>query len=251
MNINTLCSIIIPAYNCGHFLEESVQSALSQSYKDLEIIIIDDCSTDATWSEMQRLQHSNSNLSIYQNPSNLGVAYTRNRAFQLAKGKYIALLDSDDLWKPLKLFQQIHQLESTNADICCSSYEMIDENGNPLHQVYSVPHDLSFRQMLKQNFIGCSTTVFRREVIERIQMRSEFSHEDYVFWLEAMQVGFKITAIDEVLVQYRIQRASRSANKLKAAHNRWKIYRDFLKCNPVKSAYYFFWYVVHSIRKRL
>lgn len=251
MNINTLCSVIIPAYSCEHFLAKSVQSVLSQSYKELEIIIIDDCSTDATWSEMQRLQHGNPHLSIYQNPSNLGVARTRNKAFQLAKGKYIALLDSDDLWEPEKLLQQIELLESTNADICCSSYEMIDENGHPLNQTFTVPNDLSFQQMLKKNFIGCSTAVFRREVIDKIQMRPEFSHEDYVFWLEAMQAGFKVAAVRDVLVQYRIQAGSRSGNKLKAARNRWKVYRDFLRYNSVKSAYYFCWYVLYSIAKRI
>lgn len=246
-----LCSVIIPCYNCQTLITSTILSVLSQTYPSIEIIAIDDCSTDSTFLQISHLAKKYSKIKVLQNEHNLGAAETRNKAFQMAKGEFIALLDGDDLWQPDKLSLQIRELVNNGADICCCSYDMINAKGISLGKPFNVPTNLSFYQLLKQNFIGCSTAVFHRKIIESIQMRSEFAHEDYVFWLETMQAGFKVTAVRKPLVHYRLLHNSRSANKLKAAKNRWDIYRRFLNYNPVKSAYYFCWYTTHSIRKRI
>ena len=251
MDFQPLCSVIIPAYNCERFIMQSIQSALSQTYRNLEVIVIDDCSTDSTYKCICSIRRSDSRIIALQNPHNLGVAKTRNIGFQSSSGDYIALLDGDDLWLPNKLQLQIEQLENTHASICCSAYDCISENGQVLRKRFTPPNDPSFSRLLKQNFIGCSTAVFRRTIIDLIQMHPTFFHEDYVFWLEATQAGFDITAINIPLVHYRLLNKSRSANKFRAAYHRWRILRHFLNYSYIKSAYYLIWYMLYAVFKNI
>lgn len=251
MQHNHLCSVIIPAYNCENFIIEAIQSAIGQTYQNIEILVIDDCSTDSTYERICAIAKTDSRIIPLQNPHNMGVARTRNYGFQKATGSYIALLDGDDLWLLDKLQKQIAQLEDSGTDICCTAYDLIDEEGQPTGKCFIPPKKTSFSRLRKQNFIGCSTALFRRQVIEQIQMRPEFSHEDYAFWLEAAQAGFQITALRQPLVQYRILQNSRSANKLRSAYNCWLIYRKFMKYNLPRASYYFIWYAIYGTLRRL
>lgn len=251
MQHNHLCSVIIPAYNCENFIIEAIQSALSQTYQNIEVLIIDDCSTDSTYERICAIAKADFRIIPLQNPHNMGVARTRNYGFQKATGSYIALLDGDDLWLPDKLQKQISQLEASGADICCTAYSLIDEKSQPTGKCFIPPKKPSFSRLRKQNFIGCSTALFRRQIIEQIQMRPEFSHEDYAFWLEAAQAGFQITAIRQPSVQYRLLQSSRSANKLRSAYNCWLIYRKFMKYNLLRASYYLIWYAIYGTLRRL
>ncbi|MEG0834329.1 MAG: glycosyltransferase family 2 protein [Christensenellaceae bacterium] len=246
-----LCSVIIPAYNCEKYIAEAIQSVLAQTYSHLEVIVIDDCSSDATFHKICKLSQADSRVVALKNEQNIGVAQTRNRGFAIAKGEYIAFLDADDIWLPEKIAMQLNVLSEVNADICCTGYEQIDSCGKLLGKKVIPPQDLSYKRLLKQNFIGCSSVIMRKTIAAQVHMRSEFAHEDYVFWLEALQNGFKLTASRNILMHYRVLPSSRSFNKLVAAKNRWKIYRQLLKYGHMKSAYYFTWYAILSIKKNL
>lgn len=242
-----LFSVIIPAYQCGSLIDEAVQSVLCQSEEDFEVIIIDDCSLDNTWKKIQELADQDTRIRIYQNQKNLGVANTRNRGLDLAKGTYVAFLDGDDRWRPDKLEKQRRRMEKTACDVCYTSYSFIDSDGRQIRRPYLVPESFSREEFLKENYIGCSTAVIRAESLGKIRMRSEYTHEDYVFWLELLKNGAHFYGITEPLTEYRILKDSRSSNKYKAACGRWKIYRNFLGFGLMKS----FWYQVHYILRGL
>lgn len=244
-----LCSVIIPAYNCSNTITETVQSALNQSYNNLEIIIINDCSTDNTLSVIENLAKKNRNIKIINQNINLGVAKTRNNGFDHANGDYIALLDADDIWFPSKTEKQIEYIKSNSIDLCCTSYSFIDKNGIDIKKPYYVPKEITFEKLLSENVIGCSSVIMKREIIDNIRMSNKYSHEDYAFWLDILKNGYTASGMNEILMKYRSYIESRSGNKYNSAKNRWIIYRDFLKFNTAKSIYYFSKYAINALSK--
>lgn len=244
-----MVSVIIPAYNCGRYLEEAVCSALAQTYEELEILVIDDCSTDDTIAIASKIANLDTRIKTIRNDHNLGVAATRNRGIKESAGEYIAFLDGDDAWQPDKLERQLSWLEETQADLCYTAYSFMDEDGLPIRHSYPVPEETSFEVLLRENVIGLSTVLIRRSAIGGVRMRGEFAHEDYVFWLELLGCGIKAVGINEPLTRYRISASSRSGNKRKAAKNRWLIYRKFLKMGRLRSGITFLQYGIRGIKK--
>jgi len=244
-----MISVIIPAYNAEKYLCESVNSALQQTHRDIEIIIIDDKSSDNTLSIASSLADHDRRVKILSNPQNLGVANARNAGIAAATGDYIAFLDADDIWVPDKLAKQLNKLESEKLDLCYTAYGFIDAEGNPFGKLYRVPEKISFAELLKENVIGCSTVLFRRKLSEHTKMRAEYSHEDYVFWLELLRGGAGAGGIDEPLMLYRKTAGGRSFNKFNSAKNRFKIYRDFLGMRIPASVICLVSYAVHGVKK--
>lgn len=242
-------SIIIPAYNSGKYLIAAVDSALGQTWQDLEVIIIDDNSSDNTWDIAGGYAEMDSRVVRIKNPKNLGVARSRNKGMAAAKGEFIAFLDSDDVWEEDKLERQIRQMQAKNLELCYTAYSFIDENGKPLGKVYNVPQNLTFDALIKENFIGCSTAVFSRRLAGKFSMRSEYMHEDYVFWLEILGSNVRAGGINHPLVLYRKTVQGRSSNKVRAAGNRFEVYRKFLGMGSLKSIVYFALYALRGIRK--
>lgn len=249
MSDGILCSVIMPAYNCQSYIAEAISSVLRQEHILLELIIIDDCSDDQTYSVAQGIALEEPRVRLYRNSQNIGVAATRNRGFDLAGGEYIALLDADDIWFPGKLATQLQLMEQQGGNVCYSSYSFIDEHGKDIRTPYIVPVSFTYSQFLMQNYIGCSTAIFSRSLLEGHRMCTAYAHEDYVFWLELLQSGAVACGVSEPLVKYRVLSSGRSADKGKAAQNRWKIYREFLKLNPLQAAYYFTGYTLLGFRK--
>lgn len=243
-------SVVIPAYNSADNLREAVDSAVQQTHPPYEIIIIDDGSKDNTGEIIKTLANEISAVRPYTNKVNIGVAETRNRGFSIASSDYIALLDSDDIWLPEKMKKQISFMELNKCDFSYTGYSFIDTQGKPIENTdYFVPKTAEIKEMLKENYIGCATTVISKEIAENYKMSSEYSHEDYVFWLTLLQDKKIGMGINEILVNYRISPDSRSGNKFKAAKNRWKIYRNFLKLSIFKSLYYFMIYAFRGYKK--
>lgn len=246
---NILFSVIMPAYQCERWIQEAISSVQQQTEQAWELIIIEDCSTDHTWDIVQRAAVEDKRIKIYRNSQNQGVAKSRNRGMRLARGKYIAFLDGDDRWLPNKLAAQYRLLSEEKCEICYTSYEYIDENGNRIGKRYCVPQQFSKEEFLKENFIGCSTAAFSKEFAVAIFLREEYQHEDYVFWLELMEKGALFCGITDVLAEYRILSSSRSANKSKAALGRWRIYRDFMHFGVYESFCYEIQYIVRGLKK--
>lgn len=244
--MKNLVSIIIPVYNASETIENTVKSVLNQSYTNFEMIIIDDCSTDNSFEIVDELSKRDSRIILHRNKNNLGVAKTRNFGITIAKGEFISFLDSDDIWKSSKLEKQLEYIKQKNADICYSSYEMI--NNNETSRILRVvPEEINYKNLLKENVICCSTAIVKTDLLKKYPFETQFFHEDFVLWLKLLKRGFKAIGIQESLVIYR--KGGRSADKLKACKNRWIVYRKSEELSLILSTYYIISYAINGIKK--
>ena len=244
-----LISVIMPAYNSEKYILKAIHSVMNQTYSDWELIVIDDGSVDSTVDIVREISANEPRIQLYINQSNMGVSKTRNRGFDLAQGKYIALLDSDDIWHTDKLEKQLALLKEKKADVVYSSYCMVSEDIPDKQKKYIVPVQISYSDMLCENFVGCSTVLMRSEIAKMYCFDSAFFHEDYVLWLNLLKNGCSFVGCTEILVDYTVVSNSRSHNKIKAAKNRWIIYRKSQKLSLYKSAAAFFSYMFNGIKK--
>ncbi|MGB4405392.1 MAG: glycosyltransferase family 2 protein [Sphaerochaeta sp.] len=244
-----LCSVVIPAYNCERTIRSSVVSALQQSYDVLEVLIADDASTDNTGYVLKDLATEDRRIKIFFLEKNGGVAEARNRLFSEAKGDYIAFLDADDIWEPEKLAKQIALLENSGSDFVYSSYAFMDKDSLAIGKPKIIPTSCNMKDLLKENFILCSSVVMKGSLGKQFKMDGSYSHEDMVYWLTLFQGGCKAVGTSDILVQYRLYDQNRSGNKKKAAQDRWFVYRRFLNMNIFTSFWYFIIYALHGFNK--
>lgn len=248
-NVTPEVSVIMPAYNAERYIEEAVESVLNQTLSDLELIIIDDCSKDRTMEIVNRLSQSDPRIHVIKNKVNSGVAKTRNYGLELSRGKYVAFLDSDDIWHKDKLEKQVSLAKKSKADIIYSTYSLMTEQGTKKYNDFVVPETVSFEQMLTCNYFGCSTVLLTKEIVDKYKFNTTFFHEDYVLWLQLLQDGYKAAGVVKSLVDYRVLQTSKSSNKWGSAKQRWNIYRKYLKLSLSKSVVYSIKYAVRGILK--
>ncbi|WP_445659225.1 glycosyltransferase family 2 protein [Achromobacter sp. NCFB-sbj8-Ac1-l] len=240
-------SIVMPAYNAQRYIKHAIDSVLEQTFQDWELLVVDDSSTDNTGKYVA--EYTDERIHYLKNPGNLGVVQTRNRAIDAARGKYIAFLDSDDIWLPHKLAAQVQVLEAGVA-VSYGSYVRMTEEGELLAPV-DVPESLKYSDMLKSNFIGHLTGIYRKDRLPDLRFESG-GHEDYVFWLRAVKIAGEIHATlpGTPLAYYRVVKNSLSSNKGRAIRWQWRIYRKVLSLSLPLSFYYFCFYIFNAFRKR-
>ena len=246
-----LVSVIMPAYNAAPFIEEAISSVVNQTITDWELIVIDDGSNDATREIIAKSGERDDRIRVVMNEENMGVARTRNRGIDLAKGKYIAFLDSDDIWVREKLERQLQKMQETNAGICYCQYRIINIFGEQSRADYIVPEDATFKDILKENYIQCSAMLIRSDIVKKFMFNTKFFHEDYILGLDMLRAGEIARGCPEILLKWRYLENSRSFNKKKSAINRWKIYREYLNLSFGKALYLFVNYTVAGLRKYL
>ena len=242
-------SVIMPAYNAEKTIGIAIESALAQTHPKLELIIIDDCSTDDTLKIAQQYAERDTRVQILRNEQNAGVAHSRNCGIQFAQYPWIAFLDSDDTWHPYKLEKQLFTVMETGASLCYTSYALVDEKGKKVRSDYIVPIRTNFNLLLKENIIGCSTVLVSSEVMKVYHFQSDFFHEDYVLWLEILKAGYEAVGCPDVLTDWCYRENSRSYQKGKSLKSRWNIYRDCVGLSLGKSVYYLICYSIAGIRK--
>ncbi len=249
--MNSLVSIITPSYNSKPFIKETIDSVLAQTYQNWEMIIVDDKSQDDSVEYINTLIKDEQRIRLITLNENIGAAMARNRALEVARGKYIAFLDSDDVWLPKKLEIQLDFMQRNNVAISFTSYNTIDENSNENdHTIYAV-ESLTLVQYLKNTIIGFSTSIIDKELIkEEIKFLDIRIRQDTNLWITLLKNGYKAYGINQVLVKYRIHSNSISANKLKAAKGVWNLYFRIHHFGLIKSLYYFSFYAFNAIRKR-
>lgn len=218
-------SVVMPAYNCEKYIEAAIRSVISQTFTDWELIVIDDGSSDSTREIIDRLAAEDSRILSLPNEKNMGVAATRNRGIDISRGSYIALLDSDDVWRENKLTRQMELAESSDSDLVYCSYGIIDEDGNNLCSDFIVREVADYESTLTRTEISCSTALLSRKLVENFRFSTEFYHEDLVLWLEILRAGYTARGVDETLADYRVSKGSRASNKLKSAFERYKVFR--------------------------
>lgn len=233
---NPAVSVIMPAYNMERFVEQAIRSVIAQTFSDWELIVVDDCSNDGTWSILKKMAKEDSRIQVVRNERNQGAAMTRNRAFDLCRGSYVALLDSDDIWYPEKLAKQTALAQRTGADIIYCSYGIVDQNGEKICEDFIVPETVTFEAFLTRAVISCSTALLKRRIIETYRFGTKYYHEDLVFWCQILRDGHVARGVSDVLAEYRVIEGSRASNKGRSALFRWQVYRELLGFSVVKSA---------------
>ncbi|MEO0336499.1 MAG: glycosyltransferase family 2 protein, partial [Pseudomonadota bacterium] len=212
-NSGPLVSVVIPLFNKEDFVCQAVKSVLDQTYKNLEILVIDDCSTDSSLKNLESLG-KDPRVVVVRVKKNQGVANARNQGIDLAKGEYVCFLDSDDMWSPAKVEQQLEHLLKTGADVCCTGYRHVNAKGKELRKVIPPADNICYEKLLNQNVIGCSTVMAKKEVLRREKFKN-IGHEDFCFWLDLLkEQRTRIVGLKTPLVDYRIVESSLSRNKV-------------------------------------
>lgn len=199
--MNDLVSIIMPSYNTEKYISESIASVQKQSYVDWELIIVDDCSTDNT-DEIVKPFLSDKRIKYIKNETNSGAAVSRNRALREAKGKWIAFLDSDDLWLPVKLEKQIAFMKENDYHFSYTNYVEINEASIPNGRFITGPKRITKRGMYNYCWMGCLTVMYDAETVGLIQIADIKKNNDYAMWLKICKKS-ECYLLDKVLAMYR------------------------------------------------
>ncbi|MAZ26824.1 MAG: glycosyl transferase [Cytophagaceae bacterium] len=229
-------SIITPLFNSAAFIEQTIKSVLAQTFKDWEMLIIDDASTDAGYDKVLAFAKNEPRIKPYRLEKNSGAGAARNLGIKNAKAKYITFLDADDLWKPEKLETQIRFMENSGAKISFSSYHLIDENGTSLHQNIEALPEVDFKKMLRSNYIGNLTAMYDAQFFGEVFMPTLRKRQDWAFWLTLVKKAGIAQGIPEVLADYRVRKNSISSNKVKMLKYNFAVYHQHLGFSKTKSA---------------
>ncbi|WP_289043701.1 glycosyltransferase family 2 protein [uncultured Olleya sp.] len=234
-----LVSIITPLYNSEKFIVQTINSILNQTYTNWELILVDDCSTDATLQIVEEYTKQYSNMYLLKNQVNFGAAISRNKAILQANGKFIAFLDADDLWISNKLEFQVDFMQQHNCDVSYTSYYQIDENGNLLNKLVKALPKLSYNKYLKTNYIGNLTGMYNVATLGKITSPNLRKRQDWLLWLSAIKKSGKpALGISKPLAYYRLRSNSISSNKIRLLKYNFLVYKKGLGFSYVKSIYY-------------
>ena len=237
-----LVSIIMPAYNSSKFISESIQSVIDQTYQNWELIIVDDCSTDDTFKVVSKFKDVRIKY-IYLTSNSGSPALPRNTAIDVSKGKYLAFLDSDDLWLSSKLMIQVEFMIKHNIYFSCSAYEIMDEKNNGL-SAFTPPLKVNYKNLLSNNSIGCLTAMLDRNLLAGMRFPL-YGHEDYALWLKLIKKAGYVYGIPTCLAKYRKVFGSVSSDRIKVFTYFWHIYRNQEGFSFVVSLYWSFRYFIN------
>ncbi len=249
--MNNLVSIITPSYNSSEFIMDCIDSVISQTFQNWEMIIVDDFSNDNSRNIISNFSEKDKRIKSIFLEENIGAAASRNVAIRQAKGKYIAFLDSDDIWKKDKLEKQITFMNEKDIAFSFTSYQPISEDGKIKYSVITATKKMSYHSYLKNTIIGCLTVIIDKEKTGDFQMPNINSSHDMALWLLIMKRGFFAYGLGKNLAYYRIVSTSNTSKKWKAAKEVWGVYRKVENLNIIYSTYCFIGYVFNAIKKRM
>ncbi len=236
MNSRTqLISVVIPSYNSEDFISDAITSVLNQTYNNIELIIVDDCSTDSTVAIINNFLKKDSRIVFSQLKQNSGAAVARNKAIEIANGDYIAFLDSDDKWLPNKLDIQHKLIEEKKCAVVYSSYYCMSEQGVLLNKTIEALPELNFNKILKCNYIGNLTGMYSVAKLGKLYAPNIRKRQDWALWISAIKNGGKAYGTLEPLAVYRERNNSISSNKTQMIKYNFIIYKDFLNYSFFKS----------------
>lgn len=247
--VDNLVSVIIPVYNSERFISEAITSALNQTYMNIEIILVDDCSPDNSARIIEKFTQSDSRVHYYKLDKNSGAAYARNTAMKYASGRYVAFLDSDDIWYAEKVENQINLMNKKKAAICYTAIEMVDENGKQTKPKRNIVEEVDYKYILKNTIIACSSVIVDRKILGSFEMPLIRAGQDYATWLMLMRNGTKAYGINQVYVKYRQVNGSISHDKKKAIKKVWNIYRNHENLNYFIAAYCTLMFSINALIK--
>ena len=249
--MNNLVSIITPSYNSSKFIVECVNSVISQTYTNWELLIVDDCSDDNSKELLLYFEKKDERIRVIFLDNNVGAAKARNISIRNAKGRYIAFLDSDDVWEKSKLEKQIKFMEKEGVAFSFTKYTPMSEDGSVYFPEINVPHKIDYSGYLKNTIIGCLTVVIDKTKVGYFEMPIIKSSHDMALWLLIMKRGFDAYGLNESLAKYRIVSVSNTANKWRAVKDVWVVYRQFENLSFFISLWCFLNYAFNASVKRI
>lgn len=248
-----LVSIIVPVYNAERFLEDTINTVLNQTYKNWELILVDDCSTDKSVDIINKYSKKDKRVKLIKNKVNSKAAVSRNNGIKVSKGRYLCFLDADDLWDKQKLEKQVSFMKNNNCAFSFTGYEFADKDGNPNGKKVFIPNKINYKQALKNTTIWTSTVMFDMKKLskEDIYMPNVARGQDSATWWKVLKkIGYAY-GLNEVLSFYRRAEGSLSSNKITALKRTWNLYRNVEHLNIFSSSYNFCWYCFNALKRRI
>ena len=229
-------SIVTPVHNGAAYVRETIASVQAQTWEAWELLVIDDASEDDSAEIVECLASDDSRIRLLRLERNGGAAVARNAGIRCAQGRYIAFLDSDDWWVPQKLEKQIRFMEEAQCGFSFTGFQRVDEAGGEI-ALFGVPERVSYRELLKTNYIGCSTVIYDSAAFGKVEMPLIRKRQDYGLWLRLLKQTDYACGINDVLVQYRVRSGSVSSNKAITSLFTWRVYRELEGLSVFHSAY--------------
>ena len=247
---NIKVSVITPTYNSEKFIKETLESIINQTHKNLEVLVVDDCSKDNTIEIVKSF--NDSRIKLFQNEKNSGAAYSRNKALSEATGDYIAFLDGDDLWYKDKLEKQLTFMLDNNYVFCYTKYELIDENSNRLGIIYTGPKKVTHRKFLRIDYVGTSTVMYKREIYPDLCIPNDiYKRNDDALWL-LLSKKSSCFLFPVLLSRYRKSNNSiSSGNKTKLFKYHVLLYKKLYGFSTTKSYFFAFRNVLFYFLKQI
>lgn len=250
--MNELISIVMPVYNAASYLEETIHTVQAQTCENWELIAVDDCSGDNSFAILAAMAAEDPRIRPVRQPQNGGAARARNTGIAHARGRYLAFLDSDDLWAADKLKKELAFLREKQAAFVFTAYEFGDSEGRGNGKIVHVPAQLTYREALSRTVIFTTTVMFDLNRIDRsLVCMPEVKSEDTATWWKILRAGYTAWGLDENLAVYRRPAKSLSSNKLEAIRRIWNLYRRQEKLSVVRSAYHLFFWAYRAAARRL
>ena len=237
--MNELVSVITPTYNSEAFISKSIDSVLNQSYSNLELLIIDDASSDNTRVILEQFRKKDPRINVILLEKNSGSGIARNKGIEMAKGRYLAFLDSDDIWHKDKLKDQISFMMTHGHSFTYTKYAYINEPGLVIKEYNSAPNRCNYFRLLLQNCIGCSTVIIDAEKLGKEYMPELRNRQDWALWLNYIRKSGKAYGLKNSYTFYRMKQGSISSNKMKLFKFHWLIYNEIEKYNIIISSLLF------------
>lgn len=242
-----LVSIITPTYNCAKFIARTIDSVQAQTYQNWEMIIVDDCSQDNTKEIVEGYMKNDPRIQYHLLDANSGAAVARTTAMRLAKGSYMAFLDSDDIWMPDKLERQIRWMNNNGYAFSCTAYEQIDEDDNLLNRTIKTIKRTDYNRLLLDCPVGNSTVIYDVEKMGKFEVPNIRKRNDDALWLQMLKKEKYIWGMPDVLMKYRIRQNSISSNKFKVIKYHWILYREIEHLSVIRSVFHIFWWCVIKV----
>lgn len=248
--MNELVSIIVPVYNSEKYIKETIESIKKQTYKNWELILVDDKSTDKSIKLIEEFKEER--IKLLKLERNSGAAVARNTGIEIAKGRYITFLDSDDFWEYNKLEKQVEFMKEKECAFSFSGYQFVDKNGKKNGKIVNVPKTLKYKQALKNTTISTITVMLDMKKLSKEDIKMpNVKNEDSATWWKILRKGYIAFGINEVLSYYRRHENTASSNKVESIKNTWKLYRKNENLSIIKSMYYFNCYIINAIKRRI
>lgn len=248
-----LITIVTPSWNSEKYIANTIRSVQNQTYENWEMIIVDDCSSDNTVKIVKEIVASDHRIKLLVQDQNGGAAKARNRSMLTGKGRFIAYLDADDVWKPSKLEKQVAFMKNKKCGFSCTSYEVIDDEGKPKNKYIHMIPKVNYVGFLTNNLLQTVGIMVDTAIVDKkyLVMPDLRRRQDAATWLQILKAGYDCYGLDEILAEYRRTDNSLSSNKIKAIKGVWNLYRDVEHLSFPFSCYCFVRYAILAVWKRI